>query len=490
MNKTPDSIQTTKAGTPDAQQQIFDLQLLKRIALLTASTRDRKQLINNTLQELRIFFTMTGGGIFQLPKPDSPLHLVATEKIDPALKKELQKIPSGSGFISQVIETGIPHNWIDLNNEQHLYCKMLLTAGWHSLLAVPLLAHDRLLGILFLYHCNPRQFSNSEIELINQCCHLLATAIDSSELVEKLEWQHRLTHANQCKLERSRKQLREHINRLEESNRMLEQGNQMKDRFLALASHELSTPLSWIMLATEMLENQLPKLSAENRILLKTIFKGGKRLNNLIDDLLEMARIEVHDIYLEQENIDLPLLLNELTQQYSEEALRSQLTLKVGSVPNHISPVGDYHYLRQALERILKNALKFTPPGGKIIMKASYKTADELRIQQARIEPFCPEFFSRTPLRDYLDICVIDSGIGIKKQDHLLIFDKFHGAGDISLHGKQRNAVQGPSAGLGLPLAKGMIEAHRGMIWLENAPETKTGSCFHILLPLYPATRA
>jgi len=277
--------------------------------------------------------------------------------------------------------------------------------------------------------------------------------------------------------------------RLEETNRSLEQANRMKDRFLALASHELRTPLTWIMTATEMLDNQRDDLSEECHVLLDTIAKGGQRLSSLVEDLLEIARLEAHDIYLAKEHIDLPLMFGELSLQFGDEALRRQLHLQVGECPDHIAPVGDHHHLRHALERIIKNALKFTPKGGLIKLEACHKTAEELIEQRALIEPFSPTFFQKKLILDHIEISVSDSGVGIAKEDRLQIFDKFHGAGDINLHGKQENSVQGPSAGLGLPLAKGMIEAHGGMIWVSSSKLSETGSCFHILLPLYQPNR-
>lgn len=484
MIEAPYSPESTDASTTQPQQYIAGLQLLRRISILAATTRARSRLLNATLSELQQFFAVSGCGVYQMPDADAPLHLVAQQGISADLTRELQKVPAGQGLISRVVHSGIPHNWVDLHDEPQLYCKAILAAGWCSLLALPLLAHERLLGVLFLYHQQPRQFTEAEIELLGQCGLLLAAAIDSSELVEKLEWQHRLTHAGQRELGRSRQQLREHVKRLEESNRSLEQANQMKDRFLALASHELRTPLTWIMTATQMLESQREELPADSQALLTTIDKGAKRLSSLVEDLLEMARIEARDIYLARENIDLALLLGELALQYGEEALRRQMSLEVGPIPGHICPIGDHHHLRQALERILKNALKFTPPGGFIKLEASHCTGKELLARKLEMEPFCTGFFKQTPLHDHIDLCIIDSGVGIAEKDRLQIFDKFHGAGDISLHGKQFHSIQGPSAGLGLPLAKGMIEAHGGMIWVENSSHSETGSCFHVLLPL------
>lgn len=484
MSKVPRAVKSNPPGTVQLAQDFAGLQLLRRIAILAATTRERQQLLNTALSELQQFFAVSGGGIYQLPTSEAPLQLVAQQGIADGLIRALQKIPAGQGLIAQVVNNNSAHSWSDLHNEPQLLCTAALAAGWRSLLAHPLRAHDRLLGVLFLFHQQTRQFSPLEIDLLGQCGLLLAAAIDSSELVEKLEWQHRLTHAGQRELDRSRRQLREHVSRLEESNRSLEQANQMKDRFLALASHELRTPLTWIMTAIQMLESQRDDLPVESQTLLTTIHQGGQRLNNLVEDLLKMARIEARDIYLAKEHIDLPLLLNELALQYGEDALCRQLTLEVGEIPNHLCPLGDHHHLRQALERILKNALKYTPAGGFIKLEATHRTAEELQQQKRAMISFCPGFFNKAQLHDHIDICIIDSGVGIAEKDRLQIFDKFHGAGDISLHGKQHHSVQGPSAGLGLPLAKGMIEAHGGMIWVENSSYSETGSCFHILLPL------
>jgi signal transduction histidine kinase len=244
------------------------------------------------------------------------------------------------------------------------------------------------------------------------------------------------------------------------------------------------------MTAAELLDGYEDVLPEDGQTLISTIFKGGKRLSTLVEDLLEIARIEAHDIYLAKEHIDLPLMMNELLQQFEDEALRRQLRIEVGDCPDQISPIGDHHHLRQALERIIKNALKFTPPDGFIKLEARQVTAEELLEKKEKMEPFCANFFNKAPLLDHIEICITDTGVGIAPKDRLQIFDKFHGAGDISLHGKQQHSVQGPSAGLGLPLAKGMIEAHGGMIWVDSPPVGESGSRFHVLLPLYQSQRS
>ena len=466
------------------EHEIEHLRLLQKIAGLTAVNRNSAEILPEILDTLHQAFATDGCGIYQLQQNDSPLSLQCSIGIGEALCTELQKVPAGRGLANEVIDHRIPYNWVDLRGEPGLYCKAVLDAGWRSFLALPLIAHDRPLGVLFFFQCIPRQFSRSEIELLELISLHIASNIDTCELFEKLEWQHRLTQAGQRELERSRKQLREHLHRLETANNTLEQLGRMKDRFLALASHELRTPLTCILSAGQLLEQQLTEASPDTVALLKTMLQGGERLNALVENLLEMARIESRDIYLARESIDLNQLLNQLFSDLEEQAVERGVRIRRGRIPDLLSPCGDRHHLARALGHILDNALKFTPAGGWVQVEAGYICSGEIEMMRPQLEPFCPLFFAVDNLPDMIDIRVIDSGSGIEEAERLRIFEKFHGSGDISLHGRDRKAPSTPSAGLGLPLAKGLIEAHGGLLWSENREEG-SGSIFHTLLPLF-----
>lgn len=466
------------------QHEIDRLRLLQRMALLTASNRNNSEALVEILELLLSSYGVDGCGIYQMPQPESPLNLVACLGIDELLCRELQKVPAGKGLASKVITSGIPHNWVDLRGEPELHCEAVLDAGWRSLLALPLTACDRPLGVIFLFQRIPRQFSLVEINLLEQICLFIGANIDTCELLEKLEWQHRLTQAGQRELERSRKQLREHLHRLEVTNNTLEQLSKMKDRFLALASHELRTPLTCILSAGQLLDDHLQNAPPDTRALLSTMLQGGTRLNALVEDLLEMARIESRDFYLARENIDLSSLLSSLLQKKGSAADRQGIKIHRGKIPDLLSPCGDQHHLERALTHILDNAIKFTPPGGRIEIDASYICSGEILDMQQQLEPFNPVFFCTSNIPDMIDIRIADSGTGIEDKERLRIFEKFHGSCDISLHGRDRRAPSAPSVGLGLPLAKGLIEAHGGLLWSENSHEGP-GSIFHTMLPLY-----
>ncbi len=466
------------------QHEIDRLRLLQQIALLTASNRNNSETLPQILTHLQVALAVDGCGIYQMPQPDSPLSLMARVGIDDNLARELQKVPAGKGLANVVISRGIPHNWVDLRGESELHCEAVLDAGWRSLLVLPLIAHGRTLGAIFFFQRIPRQFSHTEIELLEQICIFIAASIDTCDLLDKLEWQHRLTEAGQRELERSRKQLREHLHRLEIANSTLEQLSRMKDRFLALASHELRTPLTCILSAGQLLEIHLQDGSADARALLSTMLQGGERLNALVEDLLEIARIESRDIYLARESIDLNQLIESLQQKKQPDASKRCIEIRRGKIPDLLSPCGDIHHLERALAHILDNAIKFSPAGSWIEIDASYTCNGEILAMRQQLEPFCPSFFSANNTPDMIDVRITDSGSGIDEKERLRIFEKFHGAGDISLHGRSNCAPSTPSAGLGLPLAKGLIEAHGGLLWNEDRPEG-SGSIFHTMLPLY-----
>jgi signal transduction histidine kinase len=146
---------------------------------------------------------------------------------------------------------------------------------------------------------------------------------------------------------------------------------------------------------------------------------------------------------------------------------------------------GDIHYLKRAFDRLLENAVKFTPKGGWIHVSGRETLKEQVVSRADTLKRFSESFFN-APLRDkYLEVSISDSGIGLAKDDQLRIFDKFHGVGDISGHSSSRESFGGKGVGLGLTLVKGIIETHDGLIWVESAG-TDQGSCFSALLPLSP----
>jgi signal transduction histidine kinase len=144
---------------------------------------------------------------------------------------------------------------------------------------------------------------------------------------------------------------------------------------------------------------------------------------------------------------------------------------------------GDIHHLQRAFGRLMENAVKFTPEGGRICITGRVLQQEEVSALIEKLSSFSESFFDSVLAENYLEIVISDSGVGLEKEDQIRIFDKFQEVGDISEHSTSQARFGGKGIGLGLTLAKGIIETHAGMVWVESAGPDQ-GSCFSALLPL------
>ncbi len=469
----------------ELRQKNQELRLLNRIAHLLAETRESENGLNGVLEVVRRAFQAGGGGIYLVRNQDSRLELVATLNLDEASELAIRELDPRRSVIGQVVVTGQPYGSPDITQHPLLASATVLDQGWRSLQAVPLTSQAEIIGVLFLFDEKHRAYTPEELQLLMAVGHQIGATVSQSELVNALRWQSRLTQASNRELERSRKQLRNHLSRLEDSNRTLEQLDRMKNNFLAIASHELRTPLTYILPAVELLEDKLAQRDEETRDLLGSILQGGKRLDRLVQDLLEMARIESRDIYLARERIDLNQALLQLEQQFAPALEERCQILNRPQVPPHLDLHGDSHHLYNALSRLMENAVKFTPDHGVIAIELAEIERQVLLSNKEQLLPFSPGFFDHPLPSQLLQLTVRDTGVGIDPDQCLRIFDKFYNTGDIREHFSSTTRFGGKGVGIGLTLVKGMIEIQGGMIWVESHHSgLQTGTAFHIILPL------
>lgn len=273
---------------------------------------------------------------------------------------------------------------------------------------------------------------------------------------------------------------REIILNLEKSSADLARLNRMKDSFLGLASHELKTPLTVIMGYSELITTDLAdKVDKTVLEMVVNIANAASRLDNIIKDMVDVSMIDEKRLQLKVEDIQLNRLIeasvNELRFFFSMRKQEVVLNLDE-SLP---AIRGDALRLMQLLSNILGNAIKFTPDGGRITVSSSAKYL--LRGPAGSTEGREHHLF--------LEITVTDTGIGIDREDQLRVFDKFYEVGNIQEHSSGKVAFKAKGAGLGLSIAKGIVDMHGGEIWVESTgynPERFPGSTFHILLPLAP----
>jgi signal transduction histidine kinase len=257
-----------------------------------------------------------------------------------------------------------------------------------------------------------------------------------------------------------RNQLRKaeaHVRRLDKS----------KSNFIAVAAHELRTPLTLVEGYADMIANTTwAATDSQGRLLLDGIESGMRRLREIINDLIDVSLLDLKMMELHVQPVWLLHILN-AAERNVNKALGTRnvdLTIERDTIP--VQPTyADSDRLLQAFEKVLMNAIKYTPDGGKVTVRAR-------------------------ELPGFTDIMIIDKGIGISSTNLQRIFDTFSALGDASLHSSGKTKFKGGGPGLGLPIAKGIIEAHGGTIWAESDGYDEIacpGSTFHIMIPMRTA---
>jgi signal transduction histidine kinase len=253
--------------------------------------------------------------------------------------------------------------------------------------------------------------------------------------------------------------------RLEKIQMELEKLDRSKSDFIAVAAHELKTPLTLIEGYASMLREQVLNENENETplVLLKGVDNGIRRLGEIIDDMIDVSMIDNDMLSLNFQPMWLNRLLNVLKQEMADHVKERNQILEINDFPGSNEMIfADTERIHKALTNILTNAIKYTPDGGKITVEGRL-------------------------LSGFVEILVTDTGIGIAEEDQTRIFEKFGGLGDVSLHSSGKTKFKGGGPGLGLPITKGILEAHGGSIWVESDgcdEENLPGSTFHILIPL------
>jgi PAS domain S-box-containing protein len=265
--------------------------------------------------------------------------------------------------------------------------------------------------------------------------------------------------------------------------------NKMKDSFLGLASHELKTPLTVIMGYAELIlsdmHDQVDRTVIE---MVENISSAAVRLDNIVKDMVDVSMIDEKRLRLRLEDIN----MNRLVESAVNE-LRFFFTMRkqelVLTLDESIPPIrGDSMRLIQLFSNVLGNAIKFTPDGGKITITTSAKYMVGARHADL-VGAAAKDSSIGKENHLYVEVTIADTGIGIDREDQVRIFEKFYEAGKIEEHSSGKVAFKAKGAGLGLAIAKGIVEMHGGEIWVESPgynPEQFPGSTFHLLLPLNP----
>jgi len=297
--------------------------------------------------------------------------------------------------------------------------------GYRSLLQVPMLRGTDAIGVIAVARSAAGPFSNKEIEILRTFGDQAVIAIENTRLFQELR----------------------------EKTEQLEIANRHKSEFLANMSHELRTPLNAIIGFSEaLLERWFGELNDKQDEYLQDVLSSGRHLLSLINDILDLSKIEAGRMELDLTTFNLPLALDNALTLVRERAMRHgiRLELAVGAGVGEL--VGDERKIKQILLNLLSNAVKFTPEGGHVGVRAE-------RANGA------------------VEVSVSDTGIGIAPEDQEAIFDEFRQVGTD--YARKREGT-----GLGLTLARKFVELHGGTLWVKS--RVGQGSTFTFALPERP----
>ncbi len=273
--------------------------------------------------------------------------------------------------------------------------------------------------------------------------------------------------------------LEEKIGEPTEANEELRRMDQVKSRFIAIAAHELKTPLTLIQgyLGMFLSPQNRDKYDEQSLALLHGMRTGLDRLNSIVQQMLDMTRIEAGSMKL----IRGPVVIKEVVESVvgvMEPFVRERGQTIVIDNFDHLPYIeADIERLHQLLSNLVANAIKFTPDGGQITLSAQVVPGTSSAVPDLHFQAE----------GDFVQITVADTGIGIDPDEQERIFARFYEVKDPNLHSTSQTQFMGGGVGLGLAIARGIAEAHGGWLWVESPgcdPETCPGSRFHVLLPV------
>lgn len=253
------------------------------------------------------------------------------------------------------------------------------------------------------------------------------------------------------------------------SNQAVAHMDASRSDFLAIASHELRTPITQLLgfadLLKEMAHDDPVDATAVSEVS-ASIVRACTRLNDVVNQIVDMAQLDVNALELRITPVSLETVLRRAIEPFAPALRERRLTLKVHGLHGLPTLQADEERLVQAFWQLISNAIKFTPDGGKIDVSA--------------------RALADAPL---LEVVVADSGIGIDPRYQQLIFEKFYRVGSANQHSTSATKFMGAGPGLGLPIARGVIERHGGQVWAESPgydPTACPGSRLVVRLPLRP----
>ena len=417
-------VRALEARSDELARKVEQLEALAQVGQVVSSSLDVDEVLSTIVTHAVQLSGTDGGSIFEFDDAEQEFNVRTAFGTSTALVDDLRRtrITLTGTLVGRAATLGHPEQVPDLRQvplDPHL--QRLHDAGWLSVVAVPMLREGTIVGALVVRRMTPGGFSEETCDLLETFASQSALAILNARLFRELE----LKSAE------------------------LEVASRHKSEFLASMSHELRTPLNAVIGFSEvLLERMVGDLNERQDEYLRDIWGSGKHLLELLNEILDLSKIEAGQMILEHSTFGVRDALEYSMSLVRERAARHgiALDLEVGAGVDLLD--ADELRFKQVVLNLLSNAVKFTDDGGRVSVRATSQGTELL-------------------------VTVSDTGVGVPPEDRERIFESFQ-------QGK-RAAPKAEGTGLGLTLSKRIVELHGGRIWLET--KVGVGSTFGIGIP-------
>ena len=413
-----------QARSADLARKVDEMEALAEVGEAISSTLDPDEVLTTIVEHAVELSGADGGSLMEYDEESQLFRVRTTYGTSADVRERLKtvRIHVDESFVGRGATSGVPVQVADLSDiELDPHLRLLFDAGWRSLVVIPLVRPDRIVGALVVRRLTPGTFSDETCDLLTAFASQSAIALTNARLYQQLELQ----------------------------RRELATTSQHKSDFLASMSHELRTPLNAVIGFSEvLLERMFGELNERQADYVQDILDAGRHLLALLNDVLDLSKVEAGRMELEITTFPAVDAIHGVLALVRERAGQHGVELRFDptDAPTHIT--ADELRLKQVLLNVVGNAVKFTPEGGSVTLHAWAEGPEVM-------------------------ITVTDTGIGVAEADRSRIFDSFQQG--------TRSASSSEGTGLGLTLTRRIVELHGGRMWLDS--ELGVGSTFGLALP-------
>jgi signal transduction histidine kinase/CheY-like chemotaxis protein len=417
-------VEELQAGRTELARKVGELEALRMVSEAVSSSLDVDHVLSTIAMHAVELSGTDGGSIMEYNDRERRFAVRSVYRTSPDVVDRLRgvRIDLDSTLVGRAAKERRPIAVADLSIvELDPHLEILFDDGWRSVVAVPMLREERIIGSLVVRRKATGDFTEEALDLLETFASQSALALLNAQLFTALQ----------------------------ERSAQLEVASRHKSEFLASMSHELRTPLNAVLGFSEvLLERMFGDINEKQEEYLRDIHNSGKHLLELLNEILDLSKVEAGQMELEFTSLDVPAALEYAASMLRERATAHSIDLRIELGRSVDAVEADELRFKQVVLNLVSNAVKFTPDGGTVVIWADEVDTD-------------------------LHVLVKDTGVGVPVDDRERIFESFQQGG--------RGASREEGTGLGLTLSRRIVELLGGRMWLES--EVGVGSTFGFSIP-------